>query len=79
MSESSIRQFIEKSYPKYYSTETYPASECVRIHKITEPWSPTNINDAIKALVVAINDERDKRHNGMSTKLTLTICCNSTN
>ena len=40
MSESSIRQFIEKYYPKYYSTETYPASECVRIHKITEPWSP---------------------------------------
>ena len=38
MSKSSIRQFIEKYYPQYYSIETYPASECVRIHKITEPW-----------------------------------------
>ena len=38
MSKSSICQFIEKYYPQYYSIETYPASECVRIHKITEPW-----------------------------------------
>ena len=38
MSKYSICQFIEKYYPQYYSIETYPASECVRIHKITEPW-----------------------------------------
>ena len=38
MSKSSIRQYIEEYYPQYYSIETYPASECVRIHKITEPW-----------------------------------------
>lgn len=38
MSKSSIRQYIEEYYPQYYSIETYPASECVRINKITEPW-----------------------------------------
>jgi len=42
----------------------------------------TNINDAIKALIVAINAEVTSRimvYGHLSTKLTLTICSNSTN
>lgn len=38
MSKSNIRQFFEKCHPLYFSVETYPASECVRIHQITKPW-----------------------------------------
>ena len=34
----SIAPFIQKYYPKYYSIETYPVSECVAIRKVKEPW-----------------------------------------
>ena len=34
----SIAPFIQKYYPKYYSVETYPISECVAIRKVKEPW-----------------------------------------
>ena len=34
----SIAPFIQKYYPKYYSIETYPISECVAIRKVKEPW-----------------------------------------
>lgn len=38
MSFYSIAPFIQAFYPEYYSIETYPASECVIIHKVSEPW-----------------------------------------
>ena len=38
MSFYSIAPFIQAFYPEYYSIETYPASECVTIHKVSEPW-----------------------------------------
>ena len=38
MSFYSIAPFIQAFYPEYYSKETYPASECVTIHKVAEPW-----------------------------------------
>ena len=38
MSFYSIAPFIQKYYPKYYSIETYPVSECVAIRKVKEPW-----------------------------------------
>ena len=34
----SIAPFIQKYYPKYYSIETYPVSECVAIRKVKDPW-----------------------------------------
>lgn len=27
-----------KYFPRYYSVETYPAEECVAVHKVNEPW-----------------------------------------
>ena len=38
MSFYSIAPFIQAFYPEYYSIETYPANECVTIHKVAEPW-----------------------------------------
>ena len=38
MSFYSIAPFIQKFYPKYWRIQTYPAAECIRIHKIDEPW-----------------------------------------
>ena len=38
MSFYSIAPFIQAFYPEYYSIETYPANECVIIHKVSEPW-----------------------------------------
>ena len=38
MSFYSIAPFIQAFYPEYYSIETYPASECVTIRKVAEPW-----------------------------------------
>ena len=38
MSFYSIAPFIQAFYPEYYSIETYPANECVTIHKVSEPW-----------------------------------------
>ena len=38
MSFYSIAPFIQAFYPKYYSIETYPASECVTIRKVAETW-----------------------------------------
>ena len=34
----SIAPFIKMYYPRYYSVETYPAEECVTVHKVNEPW-----------------------------------------
>ena len=34
----SIAPFIMKYFPRYYSVETYPAEECVAVHKVNEPW-----------------------------------------
>ena len=38
MSFYSIAPFIQAFYPEYYSIESYPANECVTIHKVAEPW-----------------------------------------
>ena len=38
MSFYSIAPFIQAFYPEYYSIESYPANECVIIHKVSEPW-----------------------------------------
>ena len=38
MSFYSIAPFIKEHYPQYYSIESYPATECVRIHKVAEQW-----------------------------------------
>lgn len=38
MSFYSIAPFIKEHYPQYYSIESYPAAECVRIHKVAEEW-----------------------------------------
>ena len=38
MSAYSIAHFIEQHYSEYYKWESYPADECVRIHKIAEEW-----------------------------------------
>lgn len=38
MSSLHIAPFIKEFYPQYYSIETYPAEQCVLIHKITEQW-----------------------------------------
>lgn len=38
MSFYSIAPFIQEYYPQYYSIESYPATQCITIHKITEEW-----------------------------------------
>lgn len=38
MSFYSIAPFIQEYYPQYYSIESYPATQCITIHKITEKW-----------------------------------------
>ena len=38
MSFYSIAPFIKEFYPQYYSIESYPAAECVRVHKVAEEW-----------------------------------------
>ena len=38
MSFYSISDFIRENYPEYWGIQTYPAAECVRIHKIDEEW-----------------------------------------
>ena len=38
MSFYSIAPFIKEHYSQYYSIESYPAAECVRIHKVSEEW-----------------------------------------
>lgn len=38
MSFYSIAPFIQEFYSQYYSIETYPVTESVAIHKVSEPW-----------------------------------------
>ena len=38
MSFYSISDFIRENYPEYWGIQTYPAAECVKIHKIDEEW-----------------------------------------
>ena len=38
MSFYSISEFIRTNYPKYWGWQSYPETECVRIHKISEEW-----------------------------------------
>lgn len=38
MSFYSISEFIRDNYPEYWGIQSYPASECVRIHKVAEEW-----------------------------------------
>ncbi len=38
MSFYSIAPFIQEYYPQYYSIETYPAAQCIAIHKVAEEW-----------------------------------------
>ena len=38
MSFYSIADFIRVNYPEYWGLQSYPAAECVRIHKIDEEW-----------------------------------------
>ena len=38
MSFYSISDFIRENYPEYWGIQTYPAAECVRIHKVEEEW-----------------------------------------
>lgn len=38
MSFYSIAPFIQEYYPQYYSIETYPAAQCITIHKVAEEW-----------------------------------------
>ena len=38
MSFYSISEFIRTNYPEYWGWQTYPATECVRIHKVDEEW-----------------------------------------
>ena len=38
MSFYSISDFIRENYPEYWGIQTYPAAECVRVHKIDEEW-----------------------------------------
>lgn len=35
---NSIAHLIERYYPEYYLWQTYPADECVTIHKVKEDW-----------------------------------------
>ena len=34
----SVAPLIKEYYPEYYSVETYPAKDCVKIHKASEEW-----------------------------------------
>ena len=38
MSFYSIAPFIRDNYPEYWGIQSYPADDCVRIHKIDEDW-----------------------------------------
>ncbi len=38
MSFYSISDFIRENYPEYWGLQSYPADNCVRIHKIDEEW-----------------------------------------
>ena len=38
MSFYSISEFIRTNYPEYWGWQTYPATECIRIHKVDEEW-----------------------------------------
>ncbi len=38
MSFYSIAPFIKEYYPQYYSFETYPATQCILVHKVKEEW-----------------------------------------
>ena len=38
MSFYSVAPFIKEFYPEYYSIESYPAKDSVRIHKVAEEW-----------------------------------------
>ena len=38
MSFYSISDFIRDNYPEYWGIQSYPATDCVRIHKIDEEW-----------------------------------------
>ena len=38
MSFYSIAPFIQEFYPEYYSIESYPSAECIRIHKVADEW-----------------------------------------
>ena len=38
MSFYSIAPFIRDNYPEYWGIQSYPADDCVRIHKINEEW-----------------------------------------
>ena len=38
MSFYSISVFIRENYPDYWGLQSYPADQCVRIHKIDEEW-----------------------------------------
>ncbi len=38
MSFYSISDFIHDNYPDYWGLQSYPADQCVRIHKIDEEW-----------------------------------------
>jgi len=34
----SVADFIREYYPQYWGFESYPQSECVTIHKVTDEW-----------------------------------------
>ncbi len=34
----SVAPFIKEYYPEYYSVETYPVKDCVKIRKVSEEW-----------------------------------------
>lgn len=38
MSFYSVAPFIKEYYPEYYSVETYPIKDCVKIRKVSEEW-----------------------------------------
>lgn len=38
MSFYSISDFIRENYPEYWGLQSYPANQCVRIHKVDEEW-----------------------------------------
>ena len=38
MSFYSISDFIRENYPEYWGVQSYPATKCVRVHKVDEEW-----------------------------------------
>lgn len=38
MSFYSISEFIRTNYPEYWGWQSYPATECIRVHKVDEEW-----------------------------------------